>query len=109
MSAAVERTLPPTSAQCRGLSTAALIRVALGLVDIEPAKLARLLNVAPDELERARRAPSTLPLNARLTLAVLAGVRPSLAGLARELRRRTLAAGAIGGRAEHAPTTHREE
>ena len=90
--AAVPSMAPPTAAQCRDLSTAALIRLALGLVDIEPAKLARLLNVAPGELERARRAPTTLPPSARLTLATLTGIRPSLASLARELRRRTLEA-----------------
>ena len=66
--------------------------MALELVAIDPPQLAEQLRVAPQLLERARRTPRFLPDLARLRLANLVGIRPDLAPLERELRRRTLAA-----------------
>lgn len=83
--------LPPAAAMA-ALSDRALIALAFSVVTIDTAALARALGVALDAVRHARRSPTTLPLAQRLTLAAIAGAEPHAAAVARELRRRTLAA-----------------
>src|SRR6185437_6124658 len=82
----------PAPADLPALSDRQLIALAFTLVTIDTAALARALGIAPDAVRHARRAPTTLPLAQRLTLAAIAGAEPHAAAVARELRRRTLEA-----------------
>ena len=88
----------PSAAVLETMTDARIIELALRRVTLTPAALARALGIATDAVRRARRAPTTLPLPARLTLAAVIGYEPAAAPLSRELRRRSLAAGAM-----HAP------
>jgi len=83
---------PPAAADLPALSDRALIALAFSLITIDTAALARALGVAPDTVRHARRSPTALPLAQRLTLAAIAGADPHAAAVARQLRKRTLAA-----------------
>ena len=65
----------PAAADVAALSDRALIALAVDLVTIDTAALARALGIARAALQHARRAPTTLPLAQRLTLAAIAGAR----------------------------------
>lgn len=82
----------PAPAALASLPHAELIALALRTVTLAPAQLARALGVTTDAIRRSHRAPTTLPLPQRLTLAALAGAEPGAAPVARELRRRTIQA-----------------
>lgn len=88
---AVGTSAPPFGASLPTMSDAQLIAHALRTVTMAPATLARALGITADAVRHARRAPTTLPLRARLTLAAVTGYEPAAAPIARELRRRTLA------------------
>lgn len=82
----------PSAVSLSTMSDAQLVAVALRTGTLTMAELSRALGLSMDAVRRARRAPTTLPLRARLTLAAVTGYEPAAAPVARELRRRTLAA-----------------